>query len=146
MTLAARCWTSRSFRMEESPSTVAGAGRSVASLGDFTLTPDEDYEEPEAGGRLVTPESYIRRVTTAIRLLDEEILQRQQRRQELLAYTAQVQDTRCQCPGCKVPPMLPSKWCPLHRREHMKEQARERQRRHRQKMISSKGSVVALEH
>jgi hypothetical protein len=29
--------------------------------------------------------------------------------------------------------MLRSKWCPLHRQEHAKEQARERQRRHRQK-------------
>jgi hypothetical protein len=85
------------------------------------------------GGRLVPVEEFLRRLTIKCRELDAEILLSQQRKHQLLSLAAGIQDTRCRWPGCQVPPMLRSKWCPLHRWEHAKEQARERQRRHRQK-------------
>jgi len=87
----------------------------------------------QIGSRLVPPEEFLRRLRIKCRELDAEILRSQQLKHQLLSVAAKVQDTRCKSPGCQAPPMLRSKWCPLHRQEHAKEQARERQRRHRQK-------------
>jgi len=83
------------------------------------------------GGRLIPPEEYLRRVQGVIRLIDDEILQREQRKHELLLTAARVRDVRCQWPNCQAPPLLRSKWCPEHKRQHSRELARERQRRHR---------------
>jgi hypothetical protein len=85
------------------------------------------------GSRLVPPEEFLRRLTIKCKELDLEILLKQQRKHQLLSVAAKVQDTRYRWPGCQAPPILRSKWCPMHYHEHAKELARERQRRHRRK-------------
>ena len=66
------------------------------------------------GSHLVPPEEFMRRVRIKCQELDLEILQSQQRKHQLLSAAAKVRDVRCRWLGCEVPPMLRSKWCPIH--------------------------------
>lgn len=59
------------------------------------------------------------------------MLEKIQELHRLDATVAQVRDVRCAWPGCQVPPRPGSRWCPAHKEEHRKENARERQRRKR---------------
>jgi hypothetical protein len=124
----------------------AAAGQEISRCEHASVTDPETGESfcqncglllPEGpvpiGSRLVPPEEFMRRLRIKCQELDHEILLSQQKKHQLLSVAMKVRDTRCCWSGCQTAPMLHSKWCPLHRQEHAKEQARERQRRHRQK-------------
>jgi hypothetical protein len=85
------------------------------------------------GGRLVPAGEFMHRVQAVVRIIDDEILIREQRKHKLLATAACVRGVPCAWPNCEAPPLLRSKWCPLHRQLHRRILGRERQRRHRLK-------------
>jgi hypothetical protein len=85
------------------------------------------------GGRLVPPGEFMHRVQAVVRIIDDEILIREQRKHELLSTAARIQSRSCEYSNCEAPPLLRSKYCPIHRQLHRRILGRERQRRHRLK-------------
>lgn len=84
-------------------------------------------ESPRTVGiRLVYPKEWLHRATIRLQELDRE-------KHQLLSVVAKVQGTRCRWQDCQAPPILRSRWCPLHHQEHAKDLDKMRQRRHRQK-------------
>ncbi len=86
------------------------------------------------GSRLVPPTKLLHRVTIRRRELERVALKISQELHTLDAIGSKIRDVQCAWPGCEVPPMIGSSWCPEHKRERAKENARERQRRRRDKL------------
>ncbi len=95
----------------------------------------EIFDQPlRIGSRLVPLAEILRRVAGDHRELEKWVLKFSQEIHRLDAVDSKIRDVRCTWPGCQVPPMLRSHWCPVHKEEHRKENDRERQRRRRGKV------------
>lgn len=87
----------------------------------------------QIGVRALPATEFLRRVEVEYVKLSKEILERQQRQNQLRFQLAKVRGVNCVWPNCHAAPMIRSKWCPIHRHEHITELARLRKRKQRRK-------------